>query len=83
MFFDLIKEYTEIPGPVGHEELVAARMVNDWTPLCERVWQNKIGNVFAKVGGSGPKLLITAHLDEINLLVKSITEEGLDRKSVV
>ena len=76
MFFDLIKEYTEIPGPVGHEELVAARMVNDWTPLCERVWQNKIGNVFAKVGGSGPKLLITAHLDEINLLVKSITEEG-------
>ncbi|NLW16884.1 MAG: M42 family metallopeptidase [Firmicutes bacterium] len=76
MFFDLIKEYTEIPGPVGHEELVAARMVADWTPLCERVWQNKIGNVFAKVGGSGPKLLITAHLDEINLLVKSITEDG-------
>lgn len=76
MFFDLIKEYTEIPGPVGHEDLVAARMVADWTPLCEEVWQNRIGNVFAKVGGSGPKLLITAHLDEINLLVKSITEEG-------
>lgn len=76
MFFDLIKEYTEIPGPVGHEEAVAAKMVADWTPYCERVWQNKVGNVFAKVGGSGPKLLITAHLDEINFLVKSITEDG-------
>ncbi|HBK86745.1 MAG TPA: aminopeptidase [Firmicutes bacterium] len=76
MFFDLIKEYTEIPGPVGHEDLVAARMVADWTPLCERVWQNKVGNVFAKVGGSGPKLLITAHLDQINFLVKSITDDG-------
>lgn len=76
MFYNLIKEYTEIPGPVGHEELVAERMVADWTPLCERVWLNKIGNVFAKVGGAGPKLLITAHLDEINLLVKSITDDG-------
>lgn len=76
MFFDLIKEYTEIPGPVGHEDLVAARMVADWTPLCERVWQNKVGNVLAKVGGSGPKLLITAHMDQINFLVKSITDDG-------
>ncbi len=76
MLYDLIKEYTELPGPVGHEELVAARMVADWTPLCERVWQNRVGNVLAKVGGTGPKLLITAHLDEINFLVKSITADG-------
>lgn len=76
MFFDLIKAYTEIPGPVGHEELVAERMVADWSPLCEQVWQNKVGNVFARVGGTGPKLLITAHLDEINFLVKSVTDDG-------
>lgn len=76
MLFDLIKEYTELPGPVGHEEVVASRMVADWSPYCERVWQNKVGNVFAKVGGAGPKLLITAHLDEINFLVKSVTNDG-------
>ena len=34
MLFDLIKEYTEIPGPVGHEELVARRLIEDWTPVC-------------------------------------------------
>lgn len=76
MFYDLIKDYTDIPGPLAHEELVAERVIADWTPVCERVWQNKIGNVFAKVGGSGPKLLITAHLDEISLLVKSLTDDG-------
>ena len=70
MLFDLIKEYTEIPGPVGREELVAQRLIEDWTPLCQEVWQNKIGNVMAKVGGKGPKVLITAHMDQINLLVK-------------
>lgn len=76
MLFDLIKEYTELIGPVGHEELVAERMLADWKPICASVWQSKVGNVLAKVGGSGPKLLITAHLDEINLLVKSITPDG-------
>lgn len=76
MLFDLIKDYTGLVGPVGHEELVAAKMVADWSPVCERVWQTKVGNVMAKVGGNGPKLLITAHLDEINLLVKSITADG-------
>lgn len=76
MIYNLIKQYTEIPGPVGHEELVAKRMLADWAPVCERVWQNKIGDVLAKVGGSGPKLLITAHLDQINFLVKSLTNDG-------
>ncbi len=76
MLYELIKQYTEIPGPVGHEEPAAKRMVDDWTPVCERVWQNKLGNVLAKVGGSGPRLLITAHLDQINFLVKSLTDDG-------
>lgn len=76
MFYELIKQYTELPGPVGHEELVAKRILADWKPTCERVWQNKVGNVLAKVGGSGPRLLITAHLDEINFLVKSISPGG-------
>lgn len=79
MLFDLIKEYTEIPGPVGHEELVAKRLIEDWTPVCQEVWQNKIGNVMAKVGGKGPKLLITAHMDQINLLVSSVDENGFCR----
>ncbi|MBP8614527.1 MAG: M42 family metallopeptidase [Firmicutes bacterium] len=79
MLFDLIEEYTEIPGPVGHEELVAKRLIEDWTPLCQEVWQNKIGNVMAKVGGKGPKVLITAHMDQINLLVSSVTEDGFCR----
>lgn len=76
MLYDLLKQYTELPGPVGHEELIADRVRKDWEPVCERVWETRVGNVLAKVGGCGPKLLITAHLDEINLLVKSITHDG-------
>ena len=29
MLFDLTREYTEIPGPVGHAELVAKRLPDE------------------------------------------------------
>jgi putative aminopeptidase FrvX len=75
--FELVKRLTELPGMIGHEEPVQDFLVERWTPHCEKVTRTGVGNVIAKVGGKGPRLLIEAHADEIGVVVKSISEEGI------
>lgn len=74
--FALTRELTELDAPVGHEEPVAAWLEDRWSNVCDRVWRTPIGNVAAHLGGIGPRLLLTAHMDEINLVVEHIDERG-------
>jgi tetrahedral aminopeptidase len=77
--FDLVKTLTELPGPMGQEELVHEWCARHWEPIAEHVEITMVGNVIAKIGGSGPPLLVLAHGDELTLMVRSITENGLLR----
>ncbi len=38
--------------------------------------EDPVGNIVCRVGGSGPKLLVQAHMDEIGFVVRYITPEG-------
>jgi tetrahedral aminopeptidase len=73
--FDLIKTLTELPGPTGHEDAVQDWVAERWNRIGE-VRRTKVGNVLAKVGGSGRKIALVAHADEIGLMVKSVSDEG-------
>jgi endoglucanase len=75
--FDLVKTLTEIPGPVGQEEQVHEWCAEHWSGFAEHVEITSVGNVVARVGGSGPSLIVLAHGDELALMVKSISENGL------
>jgi tetrahedral aminopeptidase len=77
--FDLIKTLTEIPGPIGQEELVHEWCAEHWSRNAEQVQITPVGNVVARVGGSGPSLIVLAHGDELALMVKSVTDNGLLR----
>jgi putative aminopeptidase FrvX len=50
--FDLIKTLTEIPGPIGQEELVHEWCANHWSRYAEEVQITPVGNVVARVGGT-------------------------------
>jgi endoglucanase len=73
--FDLVKTLTELPGPVGHEDAVQDWLAERWATFPE-VRRTRVGNVLARVGGSGPRLVLLAHADEICLMIKSISDEG-------
>ena len=75
--FDLIKTLTEIPGPTGQEDLVHNWCADHWSTFAEETEITRVGNVVAKVGGHGPAIVILAHGDELGLMVKSVTENGL------
>ncbi|MGH2559800.1 MAG: M42 family metallopeptidase [Thermomicrobiales bacterium] len=74
--FDLVKTLCELSGPVGHEDAVQDWIVERWGGFCQEVRRTRVDNVITKVGGSGPRLLLMGHADEICLMVKSIHDEG-------
>jgi endoglucanase len=77
--FELVKTLTEIPGPIGQEELVHEWCAKHWSDFAEDVAITPVGNVVAKVGGMGPSLIVLAHGDELSLMVRSISDNGLLR----
>lgn len=74
--FELIKELTELSGPVGQEGPVLDRVAELWREAGARIERTRIGNVLARVGGQGPKVLLVAHADELCYLVRAIDPAG-------
>lgn len=74
--FELIKELTELSGPVGQEQIVLDRIERLWRAAGAVVARTRIGNVVARAGGRGPKLLLAAHADELCYLVRAIDARG-------
>lgn len=74
--FALIKELTELVGPVGQEQEVLDRVETLWRNEGLTVERTKIGNLFAHVGGEGPRVVMAAHADELTYLVRAIHPDG-------
>ena len=74
--FELIKELTELSGPVGEEGPVLDAVEALWRERGVTTERTRIGNVLGRVGGQGPKVLMAAHADELCYLVRAIDAEG-------
>ncbi|MBQ3835196.1 MAG: M42 family metallopeptidase [Elusimicrobia bacterium] len=72
----LLKELLEAPGISGCEEAVAEIMKRELSKCCDEVKIDNFGNVIARKGKGGKKIMIAAHMDEIGLAVKHVTEDG-------
>lgn len=74
--YDLIKQWTEMSGPIGQEGAVLDVVETLWQELGAQTSRTKVGNVLARVGSRGPKILLVAHADELCYLVRSIHPSG-------
>jgi putative aminopeptidase FrvX len=78
--FSLLRELTEAHGPPGHEDGPRAVFARELAPLGP-LSTDRLGSVLCEVGAatgprSGPRLMVTAHLDEVGFMVHSITDTG-------
>ncbi len=75
---ELFKELTEAFGPAGYEEEIAKIMQKHFEPLTQEITFDNLGSVIGiKKGNSEyPKVMISAHMDEVGFIVKEITKEG-------
>jgi endoglucanase len=74
-----LAEITALRGISGDQMPVAERIAQAFAPLCNEVSIDAMQNVIARIGDKGPKVLITAHLDEIGLVATTIEDDGAIR----
>jgi putative aminopeptidase FrvX len=65
-------------GVAGREDEIKSLMTRFMRPYADEIKEDKLGNIIALKEGkkNAPKLMLAAHMDEIGLLVKSISKEG-------
>lgn len=72
----LLKELTELRGMSGYEKDVRVYIENELKELNVEIQKDKIGSIAGISKGNGPKILVAGHMDEIGLMITSITEDG-------
>lgn len=65
-----------VPAPSGREEALRRVVEKRWGALAEEIVVDDVGNLVARVGGSGRRTLLLAHLDEIGWVVRHVTDDG-------
>ena len=78
---ELMRALTEAPGPSAFEESVREIVVQEFEALGADLRFDGLGSVLATVpgGSGGPVVMVTAHLDEVGLMVQHITPDGFIR----
>ncbi len=72
----ILMESTSTLGVSGQEGAVAEYFAEAWKPLVDEVEVSPMYSVIAHRKGTGPKVMICAHLDEIALMVQKIEDDG-------
>ncbi len=85
-------ELSQTPGLSGYERPIRDLLTDRWHDLSDDLSSDVLGNLLATVHGEGPeprpKILVTAHMDEIGLMVTAIEDSflrvthvgGIDRR---
>lgn len=73
-----LKELLETPSPTGSEEPVAALVRERLCDVADEIQTNTMGSVHAVLDGKGegPALMLAAHMDEIGLMVRYVSDDG-------
>jgi endoglucanase len=80
MFKEMLKELLLAYGPTGREGTVSELIKGYVKPYCDEVYNDALGNLIAfKKGTSGKKVMLSAHMDQIGLIVTDIEENGFLR----
>lgn len=79
---DLLKRLVETYGPSGNEEQIREVISREIQGKVDRITVDALGNLIAfKKGKGSKKVMFSAHMDEIGLIVTHIDENGFLRFS--
>ncbi len=81
----LIQQLVETYGPSGFEDQVRDVIRGHVEPLAHEVQVDAMGNLFAlkRGDGSGQRIMVAAHMDEIGVIVTQVEDEGFLRFSTL
>lgn len=80
MNIDLMRSLTQASGIPGCEDEVRVIIAQELESLAKDVRADAMGNVISHIPGSGgPRVVVTAHMDEIGFIVRYIDDSGFIR----
>lgn len=83
---EIIKKLVEAYGPSGFEDQIRALIREEIKDLADEIRVDALGNLIARqgeVGEGGLKVMLSAHMDEIGVMVAHIDEAGFARFSSI
>jgi endoglucanase len=85
---ELIRKLVEAYGPSGREDAVRAIVRAEVKKYADEIKVDALGNLIVRKGpakgsGSGKKIMIAAHMDEIGLVVTHVDDKGFIRFTTI
>jgi len=78
-----LKDLTSLAGVSGNENEVRSAIIKELESMGISYELDVLGNITAKKGSRGPKVLVDAHMDEVGLIISFIEKNGFLRFSPV
>jgi len=78
----LIQKMVETVGPSGYESAVREAVRAEIAGLADEIRVDALGNLIARKGvkaEDGKRIMLSAHMDEIGLIVTHVDEKGFCR----
>jgi putative aminopeptidase FrvX len=73
----LLQELLTAYGPCGQEDAVRAICLRELKSRVDEAWVDPAGNLVGRInGGDAPAIRVTAHMDELSMIVKRIEADG-------
>ena len=80
---NLLRKISRAPGIPGFEDQIKSVIKEELSGYVDKIWGDAFGNLFVEKGSGEKKFMISAHMDEIGLMVKFIDDKGFIRFSKV
>ncbi|MBI4311365.1 MAG: M42 family metallopeptidase [Chloroflexi bacterium] len=74
----LLEELSNAHGPSGSEGPVRSIVMREMAPIADELAPDGMGSLIARLGDKdgSPRVMLTAHMDEVGLMVRYVTPEG-------
>lgn len=79
----LMKNLSNCFSPSGREKNVRELITNEIKDYADEIKVDALGNLIARKKGTGKKILFSAHMDQIGLIISHVDEKGFLRFSNV
>ena len=76
---ELIQTLNAAHGPSGDEGGIRERLAELARPLADEISTDTMGNLIVRTLGSGPRVMLCAHMDSIGFIVTHVEENGFLR----
>ena len=78
----ILQTLVETPGPSGSEHVIREKIKAEISGHADEVYTDALGNLIARKGAlkeGGKRIMISAHVDEIGLMITHVDDNGFAR----